>query len=185
MKKQTKIHLAVSILIFMILIGVYSVFYFFLQKEIENTQKTESSIVLLEKKNKEVVTQKKLIDETKQRSTVLRDYFVYEERAPEFLEKIEEIDTRIGTESAITSISTKTQSKEKTHSELVVVLESNGTYQEVFHFLQNIENLPYEIKIQSTSFARTAELSVLTPLPQWRLSLTFSVVSFIPANQTL
>jgi len=185
MKNKTKRHMIIAILVFIVLMVLYGAFYYLLQKEIKKTQKTESSIFLLEKKNKEMLTQKKLIDETKQLSESLNNYFVYEERAPEFLEKIEAIDTLVGTNTTITSISTKTIDKETKHAELIVVLDSEGTYQQLFHFLERIENLPYEISIDTTSFARVAEAVNSSSVPEWKLSLTFSVVSFIPANQTL
>lgn len=184
MKHSTHAYLTIIILLAVVILGAYIVFFHFLNKEIRVAAESESRILLLQAKDEDVSAQKKLIDETKEKVSKLSSYFVFEEGAPGFLETIENLDTVAGTETVIASVQVKEPAKEGDKAELYIMFDAEGTFEQVYHLLTLVETLPYEIRIENTSLARIAKPSDtdVVSVPLWRLSLSFSVVSFISST---
>ena len=202
MKSKSRISFIVTILACIAMLAGYVAFYLFLNKEISQTVENEGKILLLQAKDAEINTQKKLIDETKEKREELEQYFVSDGDIPLFLERIENFDQITNTTTLIQSVGVKdvesrpapkkSEGSKAAESEpekeastakptLVVSLESEGTFAAVYQFLQLVESMPYEIQVESVTLARTSFAPEAGGLPTWKLTTTFEVISFIPS----
>lgn len=181
----------------------YVAFYLFLNKEIAQTADNEGRILLLQAKDAEINTQKKLIDETKEKREALEQYFVSDNDIPLFLERIENFDAITNTVTLIQSVGVNNpvekpapkkndNAKDEVSDQpkasslpkptLVISLESEGTFAAVYQLLQLIESMPYEIRVEAVTIARTSFAPETGGLPTWKLTTTFEVISFITST---
>jgi|GEM_PF-3347161 hypothetical protein len=182
MKHKGNFYFLIAILVCFGMAGVYGALYFFLQKEVKVSNENEGRILLLQAKDEDVTSQKKLIEETKEKVSTLSSHFIYEAGVVSFLESLEALDTVTGTETTIVSVSVKEGGSATEKKSLTVSLDSEGSFVGVYHLLRLIENLPYEIDVQQTSFSRIRTADELGNAPVWKLTLVFSIVSFIPTS---
>ena len=179
MKNKSRTYLSITIFLCIVMIGAYATLHFFLNKKMRLASENESRILLLQAKDEDVSAQKKLIDETKEKIQVLNNYFIPEEGVVDFLETIESLDAVTGTDTEIATVNVKEATDGKGKTVLYVALETVGTFTQVFHLLSLVEDVPYEIDMQDVSLSRIAKAEE-GPVPQWRMAMSFTIVSFIP-----
>lgn len=182
MKHKGNLYFIVAVLIFFGMAGAYGALHFFLQKEVNSSNEKEGRILLLQAKDQDVSSQKKLIEETKEKVSTLSSHFIYEAGVVGFLESLEALDAITGTETTIVSVGVKEDASATNKDILSVSLDSEGSFAGVYHVLRLIENLPYEIDVQETSFSRVRTADEFGNAPVWRLTLMFSIVSYIPTS---
>ena len=179
------------ILIFVVLacilaLGVYGVFYHALSSEVAATSEKESRIALLKDKEEEIVTQKKLIDESKEMRSALEKYFVSEEDLVSFLEPFELLGPTTGTDMTLSSVDVVTPQGDTTTGmpALAISISAEGTFSSVYHLLALLEDLPYEVQIGQVSLSRIALSQTVGGMPLWNLQTSLIIRSFT-STQTL
>lgn len=159
-----------------VFIGVYS--YLYLQIKYKNTK---ASILIQEikeetTKQEELARLKRTISATNADREKLSSHFVLGSKAVGFLETIEGYGKTARTTLSITTADIDTE-----HNTFKITLIAKGTFTEVYHYLQLLENTPYQFQFNKITFDHgSATTGTEAGAPSvWNLNVGFTLISFI------
>ena len=124
-----------------------------------------------EKLEESRVSLKKLVAETRADHALINGFFIDEDDAPAFLERIEALGKESGVRVHFTSF-------EKTDRGLRLIMDARGSFVDVFQFTQLLETMPFKTVFDSTIFHRTTVGDEVL----WDGRYTLQIRSFNPSK---
>ncbi len=148
----------------------------------------------IDRKNKELLkaqtewqTETKKFDDIKQlersmkaienERALLQTHFAKSSDAVPFLDSLERLALSVSVKSEITSVDVG-----KNNSNLIVLIKSSGSFENLYKFLMLLENSAYELEFLSVDIQKVGgvDSAIGTGAPEWESRLRIKLVSFLP-----
>ncbi len=178
-KKETKILLAVFLLLGIASMGAF-VFLFSFTKNLiaESVNKSNDIKTELKKEGAETLMKDDLIlGEMYQKK--LEEYIIAKGGTVDFLKTLEQLISNTGLKYNINTVSSATYDKgDKMGEELLKInINATGAWQNIQLFLKSLENYPLKINITKMSLNKFSDSIIKgRKVPEWSLNLDFTVV---------
>ena len=94
-----------------------------------------------------------------------------------FLDSLERLALSVSVKSEITSVDVG-----KNNSNLIVLIKSSGSFENLYKFLMLLENSAYELEFLSVDIQKVGgvDSAIGTGVPEWESRLRIKLVSFLP-----
>ena len=171
---QNKIILVIFILIDIFVIGLYCYLFQDLKAKNQSFSIIASEIQDEARQREELLTLKNIMKSIQEDRTRLNSYFITSDEIAVFLDSLEAMGKKVGTESEVTSIILAGEEK----NVLEVSVKATGPFEDVFELLLLLEHVPYELDFQKISFGKIKVLG-LEDVWIWEGNFTFHIISFI------
>lgn len=169
MKKVRNIFI-LSILFIVLAVSVYIVTFFMIRMENIKISELRSDITTVLGKEQQLKSSQRIITDTKEARSELDSYFISKDGVVSFLEKIELFGDRAGVVVEVKSVEIEPLNESKVVDHLVVIVSTEGSWREMFYFLNLIESQP--LSILTTRMNLEKEIDGR----DWRLSMDFNVL---------
>lgn len=165
---QTKRILGMHVALFLVSVSVWAGMFYMIEHKIEEAKVIEGQITeekSYEDRNRSL---KVLLDDSNGDITRLNSRYVGASSTVDFLESIETYGKLSG---AFATVDTVQEGEYKENPEafktLSLAISATGSWQQVYHFLSLLENMPYKVSMPNV---------VLAGGTQWKVSTTITVI---------
>jgi hypothetical protein len=155
------------------------VFMYVYKQTINNNQQAEASqmeAAQVDQAKEEVRFLDNSLKAIQEEKTALENHFVPSSNAVPFLDTLAATAKSVGVKSEVTSVDLSTD-----HTTFAVEFTASGSFPLVYKFIKLVENLPYEIDVNSLAIERTTPSEIKgVSNPEWSADFKINVLSFIP-----
>lgn len=176
MKKKFIFKTAILSIITAGLIGVYFVGFRFLEGKSQKIADRQVSIDTEINKTQQSFNVKRQIDSVEEISQTLENHFLKSSDVPAFLNTLELIGSRAGSDIVISSV--EEANIAEVGNVLSVKVGATGSYQSLYKTLSEIENLPYLTSVSDFSISSTQNVNSGFDKSDWSLSLSLLIISY-------
>ncbi len=156
MKKITRIKKIFILCVIMnvVVFGVYTFLFLDIKAKNEKVYDLLSEADRDIKKDETLRAVKYSLSENKNFISQIDSFFVPQDGVVSFIDTLERLELNSGIDLGISYVSVETNTKNKNDFKEVLNLrlDGEGSWQNLFHFLSLLENLPYRIEFNSVSF---------------------------------
>ncbi len=139
--------------IFLMLIGLFILFDFRNNRLVEISE-LESKIVSLKESKQRAGVVGQMVKDSREARDKLSLYFITKETVANFIAELESVASRSGVVFKLNSLNIVREKEANKPSYLKLNLRVEGDYSEVSHFLNVLENLPYQFRFNAVTLAK-------------------------------
>lgn len=177
-KKFKKTPLLVSAMFLLFSCAVFFVLFRGLNNNTETTLKSLTEWQNEAIRRNEIKSLDLLIKNIQEQKKLLESHFAESSNIVPFLDTIEQLASKVGAKSEVTSVDIS-----KNKPELLVSFRASGSFESVYKFLRLLENSPYELEFSSVDMknVRTSEAPEEKRVASlWEATFKIKLLSFIP-----
>jgi Tfp pilus assembly protein PilO len=138
----------------------------------EQISRLEDDIIVKQEQIVEDTSLKATLEQTEKDRNRIFSYFVHEEEVADFISTIERLGKSAGTAVEINSVADEKSADDL--GSLTLSLLSRGTWQDTINFLAMLENLPYKVTVDDSTFdASRSEKGVVL----WSMHATLKAIT--------
>jgi len=179
--KKTSLILGVSILMVLLVVGVYLYFLRVIRNKTEHSSSVANTLASQKIEKESVDALVKKFEEIENTRIKVNSYFVDPSKIEVFVEYLENLGTTNGVTLSVEKVEV---AKDKSNNILVGV-KILGTFANVMKTIGLIENAPYQIHITSSFINKNIEAPgdanskpVVSSGQDWQADVSFSILSF-------
>lgn len=156
----------------LVIVGVYFLLFGQIQKERDKVLSLRRELAVIEKKQKNIQSLERLLDETEEQKRDVENIFVDDKTVVRFIEELERLAEITG---AVLEI--KDASLPRTDEDLgpTFSMEIEGSFKNIFRYLELLENVPFQVEFNEIRFVKPGGAG---GAGAWSLAIVLRVLSY-------
>ncbi len=177
MHKIFKNMLVPSVLLLLLSVAAFLFLYATIDRKNKELLKAQTEWQSETKKFDDIKQLERSMKAIENERALLQTHFAKSSDAVPFLDSLERLALSVSVKSEITSVDVG-----KNNSNLIVLIRSSGSFENLYKFLMLLENSAYELEFLSVDMQKVGgvEGALGTDIPEWESRLRIKLVSFLP-----